>query len=954
MRKLDDWSKVRIILELFHPRTLFMTPQEFAYKWRHNQLKERSFYQEHFLDVCRLVGHPTPGETDRKGNTFTFEAATPGRVGAGRGFADVWKKGFFAWEYKGKYADFDKAYEQLLRYREALENPYLLVVADADLIRIHTNFSNSIKRVYELTLDDLLDPAKLALLRAVFYEPLQLKSPETPAQVTEQAAREFAKLARILRDWGEEATPTAHFLIRLLFCLFAEDVGLLPKDLFTRLVSQARHKTSMFTSQLRQLFAAMSTGGSFGEHEIPHIDGGLFDDAFALDLASDGIDVLNGLTGLDWGGIEPSILGTLFERSLDPDKRAQLGAHYTSREDILLIVEPVLMAPLRRKWNQVEAEARGLAVRRQDATSSTIRTRLSNDLRGLLHDFADELTTVRVLDPACGSGNFLYVALRQLLDLWKEVSNLAGELGLPMLMATSAPSPAQLFGIEVNEYAHELAQATIWIGYIQWLRENGYGLPPEPVLRQLGNIRRMDAILAFDEGGKPVEPAWPEAEVVVGNPPFLGGNKIRAELGDAYVNALFKLYEGRVPAFADLVCYWFERARAYIEQGQVNRAGLLATQGIRGGANRKVLERIKETGDIFWAYADRNWILDGATVHVSMIGFDANNENSKELDGRSVDKINSDLTALVDITKAKPLKENQGLCFMGPSAKAPFDIDHVTAQKMLSAPRNINGRLNNVVVRPVASAVDLVQNGRNMWTIDFGLMSLDLASEYELPFEYVKKHVYPIRSQNRRKAYADKWWQYAEARPGMRKALDGKTRFIATPGVSKHRIFVWMPPEVLCNQGTLVFALEHDYHFGILQSKLHELWSRRQGTQLREAESGARYTPTTTFETFPFPWPPGQEPQDDPRVLAIADAARALNEKRERWLKPEGVGDADLKKRTLTNLYNARPTWLALAHEKLDRAVLDAYGWPHDLGDGRPTDEEILGRLLEENLRRGG
>jgi hypothetical protein len=228
-------------------------------------------------------------------------------------------------------------------------------------------------------------------------------------------------------------------------------------------------------------------------------------------------------------------------------------------------------------------------------------------------------------------------------------------------------------------------------------------------------------------------------------------------------------------------------------------------------------------------------------------------------------------------------------------------------------------------------------------------MLLEEAALYEIPFEYLKKHVYPIRSQNRRRAYAEKWWQYAEARPGMRRALKGLARFIATPEVAKYRIFVWMPSEVLCNQQTLVFARTDDYFFGVLHSRVHEVWSRRMGTQLREAESGFRYTPTTCFETFPFPWPPSQEPMDDPRVRAIAAAAADLVTKRDVWLNPTGASDAERTQRTLTHLYNARPAWLDLAHRALDAAVLAAYGWPADL-----SDDEILARLLALNLERAG
>ena len=922
-----------------------LTAQEFVEKWAPSQLKERSGSQEHFIDLCRLVGHPTPAEADPAGQTFTFEAGASKQRG-GEGWADVWKRGYFAWEYKGKHKDLDAAYQQLLQYRESLQNPPLLVVSDMDRIVIHTNFTNTIKRVIPIELEELLTPEGRQQLYAVFYEPEVLRAAQTTEQVTQEAASEFARLADLLRQYGADPQQAAHFLIRLLFCLFAEDVGLLPKDLFTELVQHTQRQQAAFAAQLRQLFQSMVSGGWFGFHQIANFDGRLFNDASVIELDSAGMNILAHVCTLDWSSIEPSIFGTLFERSLNPSKRSQLGAHYTSREDILLIVEPVLMAPLRRRWEEVQEQAHGFARRRDEAKTERTRNNQQRDLQQLLMGFAHEVAQVQVLDPACGSGNFLYVALRLLLDLWKEVSTLASDLGLPLMMPLSgvSPSPEQLHGIEINEYAHELAQATIRIGYIQWLNENGFGSPEEPILKPLENILKMDAVLAYDGDGQPVEPEWPKADVIIGNPPFLGGNKIRQELGDEYVDSLFGLYEGRVPAFADLVCYWFERARAYLEVHSSRRVGLLATNSIRGGANRRVLERTKETGDIFMAWSDRPWILEGAAVRVSMIGFDDGSETSKTLDSQPVTAINADLTGSVDLTKAQILRENQCISFQGPSPKAPFDIDPDVAQALLSAPLNVNERPNSDVIRPVASAVDLVRRSRGKWTIYFGMMSLAEAAQYEAPLEYVKKHVFPIRSKNRRASYARRWWQYAEARPGMRDALKDKPRYIATPRVSKHRIFVWVGSQVLANDGTIVFALEDDYCFGVLHSRLHELWALRKGTSL---EDRPRYTPTTTFETFPFPWPPGQEPTGDPRVQAIGEAARELVEKRDRWLNPEGATEKELKKRTLTNLYNQRPTWLDLAHRKLDDAVLDAYGWPHDLGD-----EDILERLLALNLER--
>jgi type II restriction/modification system DNA methylase subunit YeeA len=226
-------------------------------------------------------------------------------------------------------------------------------------------------------------------------------------------------------------------------------------------------------------------------------------------------------------------------------------------------------------------------------------------------------------------------------------------------------------------------------------------------------------------------------------------------------------------------------------------------------------------------------------------------------------------------------------------------------------------------------------------------MPIEEASQYVMPFEYLKKNVYPIRQKAKQAVAREEWWLHWRPRPAMRAALAPLSRYIATSAVAKHHLFVWLGKDVIPDHALIVTARDHDYFFGVLHSRLHELWARRKGTQLRDAESGFRYTPTTTFETFPFPWPPGQEPKDDPRVQAIAQAARELVEKRDAWLNPEGATEKELKKRTLTNLYNERPTWLDLAHRKLDEAVLDAYGWPHDL-----TDEEILARLLALNLKR--
>jgi type II restriction/modification system DNA methylase subunit YeeA len=931
------------------------TPREFVDKWKQVSVKERSAYQEHFRDLCRLVGHPTPTEGDPTGENYTFEAGAKKDTG-GQGFADVWKRGYFAFEYKGKDGNLDRAYQQLQQYRESLFNPPLLIVSDLERIVIHSNFTNSVKRTVVLGFDELLTPLGLDQLRDVFYNPEAFKAAETVEQVTAEAAKKVASIADLLRQYGADPQQAAHFLIRIVFCLFAEDVGLLPKELFRSLLESTQRKPKVFQQALRELFAKMGSGGMLGRDLIPHFNGGLFDNDDALELDSDSMRMLFDVSLQDWGSIEPSIFGTLFERSLNPDKRAQLGAHYTSRDDILLIVEPVLMAPLRRKWEAAKQQASELAAQRDavppPARRSAADTRQFNKLQGEIQSaidgIGDELATIRVLDPACGSGNFLYVSLRQLLDLEKEVIGFASTLGGTMRFPRV--TPAQLFGIEKDPYAHELAQTTVWIGYIQWLRENGFGAPAEPILKKLDNIRQMDAILHIDPAtGAASEPEWPAAEVIVGNPPFLGDKRMRAELGDGYVTAVRNLYGTRIPGQSDMVCYWFEKARSEIESGGSLRAGLIATQSIRGGASRRVLERIKASGGIFLAWSDKNWTLDGATVHVAIVGFDNGTDQDRHLNGAVVAEIYADLSASADTAGAVQLSENQGLSFIGTQRNGPFDISDSEAREMLASGGNPTGKTNADVIKKWINAHDITQLPRGRWIIDFDQLPIEEAALYVIPFEYVKRVVKPTRDATRDKLMREKWWLHGRSRPHLRKAISKLERCIATPMVSKHSIFVYVPTNVIAENLIVVIARDDDYMLGVLHSHQHEVWAIKQGTQLRDADSGQRYTPTSTFETFPFPWPPGKEPVDDPRVQAIAQAAKELVEKRDNWLKADGLTDAERKKRTLTNLYNARPTWLDLVHKKLDAAVAAAYGWPADL-----SDDEILARLLALNLERAG
>ncbi len=922
-----------------------LTPPAFAAKWKASTRTERSASQEHLLDICEMLGHPRPAESDPGGESFTFDKPV-GKVSGGKGFADVWKRGFFAWEYKGPHKNLNDAYLQLLDYREALENPPLLVVCDMNRFEVHTNFENTKKRVFAFDLDDLkfnkvtpnCGAPPLNVLRWVFEEPDELRPEAAARRVTEEAAEKFCRLAESIElagadpRRGADRQKVAHFLMRLLFCLFADSIGLLPEHMFREMVEEHRGRPAPFQRKLRKLFDAMAQKGSdYGPFDILHFNGGLFEDDEVLDLDSNDIRILSSAAKLDWSTVAPSIFGTLFERSLNADKRAQIGAHYTSAADIALIVDPVVVEPLRRRWTEVRDTVNALAEQAAAANGAVARS-LRRQMQQRLEDWMEELGKIRILDPACGSGNFLYVALRGLLDLWWEAHSFGAGHGLAVPPSPAA-SPRQLWGIETDYYAHELASIVVWIGYLQWLHEHGIGMPQDPVLQKLENIRHGDAILLLDAKGKPHEPEWPEADYIVSNPPFLGANKIRQELGNDYVNALQEIYDAKVPAGVDLVVYWFEKARDAIVEGRAKRAGLIATQAIRGGVNRRILEEIKLSGDLFMACSDRPWLQEGVAVRVSMVGFDDGSEKERTLDGIQVSNINADLTSTTDTTRASTLTENVNLCFRANEKGGPFDLDPTDGSKMLHAPVNVNGRPNSDVVKPWQNADDITGRPRGMYIIDFYEMDESTAAKYQMPFETLRHRIQAEQnaSQNGKKRVAkirNKWWLHRRSGKEMREAVASLKRYIATIATGKHRLFVWLGHDVLPDHQLYVFARDDDYFFGVLHSRIHEVWAWQMGTQLREFESGFRYTPTSTFETFPFPWAPGKEPKKDPRVKTIGEAAKELVRLRDNWLNPPGASQEDLKERTLTNLYNERPAWLEQAHARLDEAVFAAYGWP--------------------------
>ncbi len=1141
-----------------------MMPAEFIAKWKDNKLSERAGAQAHFLDLCELLGVDKPGDPDN----YCFErgAKKTGSLTGKTGWADVWKRQCFAWEYKTPGTNLGPALKQLMTYALALDNPPLLVVSDRERIEIHTHFTGTPSEVDTIAIGDIGTPENLKKLRWLFSDPEQFKPKRTRTAITLQAAKLIGDLAWDMQRRNHDPQKVAHFLNKIIFCLFAEDAKgpasepLLPNRLFSKVLETGLKDVERFQRQLKNLFGAMSNRhGEFGEHMIQWFNGGLFDDDLTLPLTRDDLEKLTNVGLLDWSAIEPSIFGTLFERGLDPAKRSQLGAHYTDPISIMRIVNPVIVEPLLAEWAEEKqhiAAQMDVLHQLENSRKPTEKTKATNALKDATHryiGFKERLKNFKVLDPACGSGNFLYLALQALKDIELRVGLEAEALGLER--GFPEVGPQAMHGIELSPYAAELAKVTVWIGDIQWMLKHGFAPSREPILKTLDGIQCRDALLSppppgegpgvraaqttakegpgtraapihnpplpddikayartmrstptdaeafvwgalrdrrmagfkfrrqhpvgryildfyshdlalaieldggqhqdavpYDqtrtdalaengirvvrfwnndvlanpgavleaiwnevhqspsspallpagEGSRPAE--WPTVDAIIGNPPFLGGSKMREQLGVDYTEDLRNIYQGVVPGGADLVCFWFAKAQQAIESGGAKRAGLVATNSIRQSTNRPVLERIVATGKIYNAWSDEEWVNEGAAVRVSILCF-TNNQPAQGspspmfLDGREVGNINANLTATevgtisFNVTHAKPLPENAGISFQGSQKIGAFDIDGELARAWLKLP-NPHGNANSDVLKPSWNGIDLTRRPRDGWIIDFGTsMPETEAALYEAPFQHLVENVKAERLENNRESYRKNWWKHGEPRIAMRAAIAPLGRYIATPEVAKHRPFAMVHGAVLPDKKLIVIASDSDTIFGVLTSYIHECWTLALGGR-HGVGNDPYYNPTLCFQTFPFPkgLTPNLKPEQytNPHAADIAAAAKRLNELRENWLNPQEwvdvvpevtalpspaggrAGDEGcqhqypdriipkpeyakaIRVRTLTNLYNKRQAgdvqWLEDAHRTLDAAVARAYGW--DDYTPQMADEEILRRLLKLNLER--
>ncbi|WP_341914759.1 DNA methyltransferase [Polaromonas sp. YR568] len=911
-----------------------MTPQKFIAKWGPGgpafHLNEEQGAQSHFIDLCELLAVPKPGS--EAGYLFEEKNAL---IGGRTGYADVFKSGAFAWENKAPGKNLDAALKQLLTYSLALSNPPILVVCDRLTIRIHTQFTGHPTETFNVALAELDQPEKLALLRRIWTDPESFRPKKTSRDITETAARSFATLADGLRKRGPDkstqpleaqthADEVAHFLTQCLFCFFAEDVGLLPGRMFEGLVNNRQLTSDKLTIGLRNLFTVMRDGGLYGNDDIPWFNGGLFKKIKVPALNVLDMTELRNAAGLNWSAIDVSIFGTLFERGLDPSKRSQLGAHYTDPATIMRIVEPVLKRPLLKIWEQTAQEIRGLMAKNTKKGDKHYKAAKARFIGWL-----DQLSSYRVLDPACGSGNFLFLGLKTLKDIEHQSHIEAAMLGLDR-EADLVTGPHNMLGIELNEYAAELARVTVWIGELQWRLQHGYEFKTNPVLEPLDHIECRDALITIDPGRvEPVEAMWPKASVVIGNPPFLGDKMMRSELGDAYTDTLRQLYKDRVPGGADLVMFWFEKARAQIEQAGLGAAGLVATNSIRQRGNRPVMERIQESTRIYDAWADMPWVNEGAAVRVSLVCFGHATQQVR-LDGTDVEKIFADLkaqttgTSAVDLTTAQPLAENADASYFGFCLAGPFKVPSQTAAAWLRQP-NVNGQPNSLVLKPIYNGSDITRRWAGNWTIDFGArLSEADAALFEKPFEYATRHIKTVRAENREAQRAKNWWRHGRPRPELRDKLKNLTRYIATAETAKYRLFVFFPVSVAPEHSLIVIPRADDVTFGLLSSKAHAVWSLARGGRMGKGND-PRYNSLAAFLPFPFPGgltpadtahqntetieggalipaglsasnvPPAQKGRAQVAMNtgavraaaeAIARAAKRLNDLREAWLNP--------------------------------------------------------------------
>jgi hypothetical protein len=955
----------------------------FITRWQSAGGSERANYQLFITELCELLElpKPHPAQADARDNAYVFERRVIFAHGDGsssNGFIDCYRRACYILEAKqtnlaeavGKVFD-----DALLRARAQAENyaralpadegrpPFLIVVDVGNVIELYAEFTRSgatytpfpDPRSHRIRLNDLRDEKVRARLRAVWLDPLSLDPATASAKVTREIADRLARIAKSLEQ-NHSPEVVAGFLTRCLFSMFAEDVGLIPPRSFAQLLDSVANSPEQFQPMVATLWGEMDRGGFsvILRDTLPRINGKLFKDTTALPLTREQIDLLRLAAKAEWTLVEPAIFGTLLTRSLDPAERHRLGAEYTPRPYVERLVLPTVIEPLRAEWDNVKAAALLLANANKLA-----------EARDQLHAFHHRICQIRVLDPACGTANFLYVTLEHLKRLEGEVLDLLDQFGDTQGRLETeglTVDPHQFLGLELNPRAAAIAELVLWIGYLQWhYRTRGNVRPPEPVLRDFRNIECRDAALTAD--GKPA--AWPEADYVVGNPPFIGAASMRAALGDHYVETLRGAYAD-VPDSVDLVMFWWHKAAALVAAGKLKRFGFITTNSLRQTFNRRVLEKHLGKLHLAYAIADHPWVDggDGAAVRIAMtVGapgsgegrlLTVTDERAEGGEGMEVSlseqcgMIHADLTIGANVAAATALRANGGIS--SPGFKLHGSGFIVTAEEV--------ARLEaDAPVFDYRNGKDLTDRPRGVRLIDlFGFDADEVRRRWPATYQRVLETVKPVRDINNRASYRDNWWTFGEPRKDLRPALASLPRYIATVETAKHRIFQFLDASIAPDNKLICIALDDAYALGVLSSRVHVVWALAQGSHLGVGNDPV-YVKSRCFETFPFPVAaPAQQTR-------IRDLAEQIDAHRKRVLAQH----AEL---TLTGLYNVLAkigadrtakeqaiydkglvAVLASFHDDLDAAVLEAYGWD-DLKTQPASDATLLERLVQLNAER--
>ncbi len=976
--------------------------RDLARAWADTDVNERASFQTWMLRFCEALGVATP-EPPTDAYRFELPVSVVDREGReSTNFIDCWKAGHFALEAKASGDEtrndalLRKAFGQVRNYVAHVSGdppPYLMVLDVPRTLIVWDRWSGAYgdfaagRRIALATLHER--PDDIALLHDIFVQPWA-RDPRAKAQlVTREIASGLAQLASELESRGLETERVARFLMRCVFSCFAEDVGLLPENLFRRTLETARNSgdRDRLTLALSSLWQTMDQGGMFGAELLHRFNGHFFKIVEALPLEARDIDLLINAAKHDWSRVEPSIFGTLLVRALDPEERHRLGAEYTPRAYIERLVEPTVVEPIRERWTAVQAAVLQLeeTKRKRDHTAAIKQ----------LRDFHEWMRGLSFLDPACGSGNFLYVTMASVkrieLEVLNEITRLSGgQRGLVL----DEVHPRQFHGIEVKPWAREIAELTLWIGYHQFWRESHGGrTPPDPILEDTGTIKCRDAVLTWDEivhrpekdrpdptpriahpvtgelvpdsnaklpyyeyvGATQAE--WPKADFIVGNPPYMGTKRMREAFGDGYVDALRHVYRD-VPDSADLVLYRWYQAAVKVAAAQTFRAGLITTNSIRMSQNRVVIERAIAAGvQILWSIPDHPWVdeSEGASVRVSLTVLSRQDGASRLLTvdqearivtERVVTRVNADLSANADVATVSrtSLMANKGLSSFGFLLNGDgFILQANEAEKLLADDPQLH-----TVVRPYLNGRDLASRSRGAFVIDFGTLSEAESRRFPIAFDLIRTRVKPFRASKKDAGARSRWWQFARPRPDLRNALAKLPRFIATGETARHRYFQFLDVLVAPDHKIIAIASADAFVLGVLGSQIHREWALAAGGRLGVGNDPV-YNSSLCFAPFPFP-----DSTRDRRVRIATIAERLDAHRKSAIVRDERV--------TMTGMYNVveklrsgepltvnERTIYELAacgvlrdlHDELDQLVAEAYGWPWPM-----EKEEILERLV--------